>query len=95
MSDGGPEHFVRLSGIPFSATVDEVAYFLAGCDIKGGKNTGVQFLADDKGNCVVVLCLKYIKNYLKCRTGPCFMDIGHVPPNIFIGFTRTLFGSVF
>jgi len=40
---------VKLSGIPYSATVEDVAYFMAGVDIKGGRKQGVHLTKEESG----------------------------------------------
>jgi len=42
-------YVVKLKGIPFSATCETVAVFLAGLDIKGGRKNGVHFTKEESG----------------------------------------------
>ena len=37
---------IKLAGLPFSATPDDVSRFLAGLDIKGGRHNGIHFTKD-------------------------------------------------
>ena len=43
------DFIVKLSGMPFSASCEDVAKFLAGLDIKGGRKNGVHITKDDSG----------------------------------------------
>lgn len=43
-------YIIKLTGMPFSALHEEVAAFFAGCDIKGGKKKGVNFLRNQDGS---------------------------------------------
>ena len=50
MEDGADAQFiVKMSGMPFSASCEDVAKFLAGLDIKGGRKSGVHITKDDSG----------------------------------------------
>ncbi|XP_063683023.1 heterogeneous nuclear ribonucleoprotein F-like isoform X1 [Bolinopsis microptera] len=63
MEDGSDAQFiVKMSGMPFSASCEDVAKFLAGLDIKGGRKNGVHITKDDSGRvsgeCYVELTCK-------------------------------------
>ena len=50
MEDYSEEHFiVKISGMPYTATCEDVAKFLAGLDIKGGRKNGVHVTRDESG----------------------------------------------
>jgi len=40
---------VQLRGLPWTATVDDVSMFLAGCDIKGGRHVGIHLIQQSGG----------------------------------------------
>lgn len=49
MSENDQTYVVKLTGLPFHAKVEDVAVFLAGLDIKGGKRAGVHFTKEESG----------------------------------------------
>lgn len=44
-----PCFVVQLRGLPWTATVDDVSMFLAGCDIKGGRHAGIHLIQQSGG----------------------------------------------
>lgn len=64
------QYIVKMTGIPYSATTEDVAIFLAGLDILGGRKNGVHLTKDRtgraSGECYVELtCAEDLKLALK------------------------------
>ena len=56
MEEYSEEHFiVKISGMPYTATCEDVAKFLAGLDIKGGRKNGVHVTRDESGRISISL----------------------------------------